>query len=105
MQVSVDGEIIADSKDIIRVDEDGSPSRFYFPRADVRMGKLTRNDTSTDCPFKGRAHYFAVNAGRKRFEDAVWSYEAPFEAHSALQNRLAFYDDKIPELEVRPAAH
>lgn len=103
MQVMVHGELIADSDDVIRVEEDGHPARFYFPREAVNMEKLGNSDTQTECPFKGRASYFNLNAGHVELKDAVWSYLEPYDEHADLQQRLAFYDDKLPEIEVRPA--
>ncbi|MEJ0039266.1 MAG: DUF427 domain-containing protein [Gammaproteobacteria bacterium] len=103
MTVSVNGEIVADSRDVIRVDEGKYPSRFYFPRADVKMDKLLPSTKTTECPFKGTARYFSISAGGKELKDSVWSYETPYDEHVELAGRVAFYDDKMPEILVRPA--
>jgi uncharacterized protein (DUF427 family) len=101
VQVLVNGEVIADSRRAIRVDEDGEPPRYYFPREDVRMDTLEPTSTTTECPFKGKASYFSVRADGTEVQDAVWSYEEPHDEHLALKERVAFYAGDKPQIQLR----
>jgi uncharacterized protein (DUF427 family) len=103
-QVTIDGKIIAESNDVIEVDEDESPPRFYFPRSDVKMDLLDRTDTTTKCPFKGAAHYYSIKEGDKTLGDAVWTYEEPFEEHQDLRGRLAFLDEGFRDIKIEKIA-
>jgi uncharacterized protein (DUF427 family) len=102
MKVEVDGDVIADSIDVVQVVEDHNPVRYYFPREDVAMQRLVRSDTTSECPFKGRATYYSLQLTTGLLRDAAWSYEAPYEEHQGLRGRVAFWEEKIPGLLIEP---
>lgn len=104
MQVQLDGTIIADSRDVVRVDETGQPTRWYFSRDDVQMNALSASGTKTRCPFKGSADYFDIRLDGKDLKDAAWTYEVPYDEHIALEGRIAFHDEKFPGLSIVTAA-
>ena len=102
VRVTLEGEVIADTRDAIQLEEamEGStvaPIVYYLPRKDVRMDRLARTEHTTYCPFKGKASYFSIAGGA---ENAVWSYEQPYDEMAALKELLAFYPDKVDSIEV-----
>jgi uncharacterized protein (DUF427 family) len=104
VQVLYKGEVIADTRDAVELHEDTgvgkktvAPIVYYIPRKDVKMDRLARTSHTTHCPFKGDASYFSLRGGP---ENAVWSYEAPYDETMALKERLAFYPDKF---EIKPS--
>lgn len=96
------GVTIADTRDVIRVVEDGHLPRYYFPRADVQMNRLKRTESTSVCPFKGKAGYFSIQNGDSSLVDAAWSYEDPYDEHRELRDRIAFYHERIPGLVISP---
>jgi uncharacterized protein (DUF427 family) len=97
VQVSVKGEVIADTRDALELREASYPVVYYVPRKDVKMERLARTAHTTYCPFKGNASYFSLAGGP---ENAVWSYEQPYDEVSVIKDHLAFYPDKVDAISV-----
>ncbi len=93
--VKYQGEVIADTRNALELREASYGAVLYIPRADVKMGRLTRSEHKTYCPYKGECSYFSLPAGDARAENAVWSYEAPYESVAAIKDHLAFYADRV----------
>jgi len=98
VRVTFNGEVIADSRDAIRLDESKYAPVYYVPRKDVKMERLARTTHSTHCPFKGVASYYTLSAGGRTAANAVWSYEEPYDEMSVIKERLAFYPDKVDSI-------
>jgi uncharacterized protein (DUF427 family) len=105
LRVSVDGEVIAETKRGLNLHEGRYPDVVYVPREDVRMDRLTSSDHITHCPFKGDASYFdyrgdyrenvpAESEGASEHPQIAWSYESPFDQMEAIRDHLAFYADR-----------
>ena len=98
VQVKFGGEVIADSAKAIRMDEGNYPPVYYIPRTDVKMGQFVRTTHSTYCPFKGHASYYTLSSGGKMAENAVWSYEEPYDEVSVIKEHVAFYPDRVDSI-------
>ena len=99
VRVIVAGRIVADSLNALTLRESDYPAVQYIPRDDVDMSLLERTDNQTYCPYKGDAAYYSIPAGGERATNAVWTYEAPFEAVATIKNHLAFYSDRVDAVE------
>jgi uncharacterized protein (DUF427 family) len=97
VQVTLFGEVIADSTEVIQLDETGQPPVFYFPRKHVKMERLVKTATHTHSPFLGDASYFSLK-GASNIEDSAWSYEQPYDEMLALREWLAFYPNKVDSI-------
>jgi uncharacterized protein (DUF427 family) len=99
--VTLGGRVVADTGEALTLREAGYPPVQYIPRKDVDMAALARSATTTYCPYKGEAAYFSVPAGGDRSVDAIWTYEAPYDAVAEIKDHLAFYPDRIDAIEQR----
>ncbi len=80
------GAVIAESDDTVIID-----GNHYFPADAVNGEYLVASDTSTVCPWKGRASYHSLRADGNVNRDAAWFYPAPSSAASSIAGRIAFW--------------
>jgi len=95
VRVTVGGQVIADTREAIAMKEGDYPVVYYVPRKDVKMDRLVRTTHTTYCPFKGHASYYSLAGGP---ENAVWSYEQPYDEVAVIKDRLAFYPSKVDSI-------
>ena len=98
VRVEVAGTTVAESKDTFRVLESRCQPVVYLPRTDVDMSLLEKTEHTTFCPFKGTASYYSIRVGDRVAENAIWSYEDPFDQVADLKDLLAFYPDRVDSL-------
>jgi uncharacterized protein (DUF427 family) len=100
VRVTFGGEIIAETSDALVMTESDYGPVYYIPRADVRVGLMEKTYHSSHCPFKGDASYWTINAGDQTAENAVWSYEMPFDEVAIIRETMSFYTSKVDAIEV-----
>ncbi|MFZ1018745.1 MAG: DUF427 domain-containing protein [Candidatus Cybelea sp.] len=103
VRVSVAGRVVADTTRALTLRESDYPAVAYVPRDDVDMSVLERSDNQSYCPYKGDAAYYSLTVGGDRGKNAVWTYEAPYEAVAEIKDHLAFYPDRVDSIEETPS--
>jgi len=100
VRVSLAGRIVAESTRGLRLEEKGHPPVYYLPRNDADMSLLVRSEHYTYCPYKGDCSYYSISIGGEKSEDAVWTYETPYEAVASIKEYLAFYPSRVDAIEM-----
>ena len=86
MQASWNGQIIAQSDDIVTVE-----GNAYFPIACLRQDVIRPSAQTSVCPWKGTANYYSLEVEGKTNPDAVWYYQDPKQAAENIRGRVAFW--------------
>jgi uncharacterized protein (DUF427 family) len=95
VEVAVDGVKVAESEHPVLLEETGMPTRYYLPRADVRMDLLRATTFSTTCPFKGDASYWTLELDGAVHDGIAWGYETPIERSEAIAGLICFYNERV----------
>ena len=99
--VLVAGRVIADAREAVTLREPSYAAVHYFPPKDVDMSALERSAHATYCPYKGDCAYYSISIGGARSINAVWTYEAPYPAVADIRGLLAFYRERVDDIEER----
>jgi len=107
VKIVVEGEVIAETHRPHLLFETDLPTRYYIPQVDVRLDLLESTETTSQCPYKGRAAYWSIRAGDKVHKDLVWSYPFPIAECTKIAQLMAFFNEKLDiyvdgQLEARP---
>jgi uncharacterized protein (DUF427 family) len=102
VRVHFNGRVVADSRSALTLREGSLRPVQYIPRADADMTLFEPTTHRTHCPFKSDANYFSLKVGGRVAENAVWTYEDPFPGVAAIKDHLAFYPDRVDEIEELP---
>lgn len=95
VEVTLDGQKLAESDRPVLLNETGLPTRYYLPREDVRSELLERTDLATTCPFKGEASYWSARVDGQVHDNVVWSYETPIPGAEGIAGLLCFYPERV----------
>jgi uncharacterized protein (DUF427 family) len=100
VRVTLARRIVAESTRALRLKENGYPPVYYLPRNDADMSLLLRTTHYTYCPYKGDCTYYSIAIGGPKSENAVWTYEKPYDAVASIGEYLAFYPSRVDAIEV-----
>jgi uncharacterized protein (DUF427 family) len=95
IKIELDGVVLAESPDLLFLLETGLPRRYYLPPKSVKWEYLSKSDTETHCPYKGKANYWHVTVNGEKYKDLIWEYKSPTDESAPIAGQLCFYDDKV----------
>ena len=91
--VSLDGQVLADTRRAVLLLETSLPPRWYIPAEDVRVELLEPSSTHTICAYKGRASYWSV-AGHEHGRNLAWFYPDPLHDALPVKDMVCFWVER-----------
>jgi uncharacterized protein (DUF427 family) len=97
LRIEIDGVTVADSTRTHALFETGLPTRWYFPKDDVRLEQFSPSESITHCPYKGAASYWSATVGNEpqRHRDIAWSYADPIPECPRIAGLIAFFNERV----------
>lgn len=80
------GKVLAESPSFEIVE-----GNVYFPPDSIDKQYFKDSATTTQCHWKGTAHYFTVAVDGDENKDAAWYYPEPLAAAAQIRNFVAFW--------------
>ena len=86
MKASWNGQVVAESDDIVTVE-----GNAYFPAASLDRSTVVESAHTSVCGWKGTARYYSLLVDGKENRDAVWYYAEPMKGAEQVADRVAFW--------------
>ena len=90
VRVYFNGQLIADSRDMMLLREEDRLPLYYFPKDDVRMDCLQASQRTSEAGAKGEGVFWHVKVGEKVADNAAFTFRAPPEDGPNLAGHVAF---------------
>jgi uncharacterized protein (DUF427 family) len=78
--------VIAESNDTKIVE-----NNHYFPAESIYKEFFEKTATQTNCPWKGMASYYSINANGSQNKDAAWYYPQAKHGAKEIEGHVAFW--------------
>ena len=90
VEISIGGQVVADTTRAVAVCESHLPLRWYVPPDDVRLDLLSPSASTSICAYKGHATYFS----HPEEPDVAWTYVDPLHEVAAVKDHVCFYSER-----------
>jgi uncharacterized protein (DUF427 family) len=101
--VTLGEHTVADTTSALTLQEATYPPVQYVPLSDVDPAVLQRTDHATYCPYKGDASYYSLVVDGTTHDNAVWTYETPYDAVAPIAGHVAFYPN-VADIRTYPSS-
>ncbi len=95
VRVYFNGQLIADSKDMMLLREPDQLPLYYFPKKDVQMDCLQPSDHTIHSDLKGEGVFWQVQVGDKIANNAAFTFRNPPGSGPNLEEYVAFKWNKM----------